>query len=169
MKHFLVTFVAFLLLTSSGWGMGEKPPVDDFVLPDLDGKPVMLSDHRGKVILLNFWASWCPPCREEMPSLQKLYIKLKGRQFQLLTISLDDDNPGAIKAFMRKNGYSFKVLHDRNGEVASRYQIHAIPTTFLLDKKGKIVERTVGSRDWSEPGMVKKIIALTGVEPVFRP
>ncbi|MBI5700188.1 TlpA family protein disulfide reductase [Candidatus Saganbacteria bacterium] len=160
MRPYFAAIVILLLLASSGWGMGSRPPVDDFVLPNLDGKQVMLSDHRGKVVLLNFWASWCPPCREEMPSLQKLYVKLKGRQFELLTVSVEDEDPVVIRAFLKKNGYTFKVLHDRNGEVASRYQIYAIPTTFLLDKNGRIVERTVGSRDWSEPAIVNKIRIL---------
>jgi peroxiredoxin len=135
------------MVVSGTWAAARKPSVD-FNLPDLSGKAVKLSDYRGKLVLLNFWASWCPPCREEMPSLQKLHEKLKEKKFALLAVSIDRGGNPPLKSFIDRGGYTFQVLLDPEGRVASRYQVISIPTTFVIDRQGKIVERILGGRDW---------------------
>lgn len=148
-----VLIAAFLLavMVSPVFAMGERPTQPPpFTLPDLSGQSVSLADYKDRVIFLNFWATWCPPCREEMPSLQKLHEKLKGKNFIMLAVALDEEGKAVVKPFVEKGGYSFKVLLDPDGRVASRYQVWSIPTTFIINKEGKIVRRIVGSRDWAK-------------------
>jgi peroxiredoxin len=110
---------------------GYSPP--DFTLPTLDGGSITLSDLKGKVVLINFWTTWCPPCREEMPSLEKLYRHFKHEKFTLLAV----DN------------LSFPILLDKAGDVSAKYGANAIPTTYIIDKKGKAVGKAVGPRKWN--------------------
>jgi peroxiredoxin len=159
-----------LIVFSPVWGMGQRPKANaaqdeslaaDFVLPDLAGKNVKLSDFQGKVVLLNFWASWCPPCRSEMPGLQKLFEKLKGSNFQMLAVSLDRD-PRAARAIIKEYGYTFPVLLAPGDKVAEHYKIGAIPTTFIIDKQGRIASRTVGAADWPGGKIIKELKKLSG-------
>lgn len=164
----IISAFSFLVIISAFcfcWAMAEKPQVSnrtaiDFKLIDLSGAAVKLSDYKGKVIFLNFFATWCPPCREEMPSLQALYEKMKGKDFEMLAVSLDRAGASVVMPFIKKGGYTFKVLLDPEGRVASQYQIFSIPTTFILNKQGKIVEKVIGARDWSEKSFVDKINKL---------
>jgi peroxiredoxin len=144
--------------------MGQRPEAGpdkaaDFVLPDPAGKNVMLSAYRGKVVLLNFWASWCPPCRAEMPSLQKLHDLLKDKKFVLLAAAEDQDTKQAV-SFVRSNQYSFTVLLDPQGRAAQLYGVAAYPTTYVIDKKGRIRHRVVGSTDWAEAKTIKELKQL---------
>lgn len=156
---FLLTMV--LCLAGIVLGMGEKGPSTslkeplDFTLSDLSGKPVKLSDYRGKVVMLNFWASWCPPCRSEMPAMQKLNEKMAGKPFAIVAVNLEKGAGDAVRKFIAKNGYTFKVLLDDKGEVAARYSIYSIPTTFIIDKKGKVVDKLIGARDWLSDDYLK--------------
>ncbi len=124
-----------------------KPQAIDFTLKDINGKSHTLSQYKGKIVLLNFWASWCPPCREEMPSMQKLFTSWDKNKYVMLAVNLKEDE-SAVKAFARQNNYTFPILLDRDGKVGHAYMVRGIPTTYLIDKDGKIVTRVVGSREW---------------------
>ena len=125
---------------------GIAPPVD-IVLEDLNGKIVRVSDFKGKIVLLNFWTTWCPECRAEMPSLEKLYQRFKDREFVMIAINLKESSK-AVNAFFEKNSLSFTSLLDTDGEISFRFGIRSIPTTFILDKKGGLAAKIIGSREW---------------------
>ncbi|WP_051276506.1 TlpA family protein disulfide reductase [Desulfovirgula thermocuniculi] len=129
--------------TVPGAEVGRQAP--DFTLPAPDGKKVTLSSLRGKPVVLNFWATWCPPCREEMPAIQEFY-RQKGREVEVLAVNLtsSERSPGAVQEFLKENGYTFPVLLDGRGEVAGLYLVRAIPTTFFLDGDGVIRYRHTG-------------------------
>jgi peroxiredoxin len=124
------------------------PPVD-FNLHDIGGATVQLSDFKGKVVFLNFWTTWCPPCRIEMPSMQKLYDQLKHRDFAMVAVDLQEP-VSQVEAFVKKFKLSFPMLLDSKGEVGRQFGIRALPTTFILDKEGGIIGRVYGPRDWSD-------------------
>ena len=135
----------------------------DFTLPDLDGKPHKLSDYRGKVVLVNFWASWCPPCRHEMPSMERLYLKLKGKPFQVLACDQQEDFD-TVFAFTGQldPAPTFPLLLDRKSAVAQSFGVPGLPTSFLIDKEGRIAYRAVGGRDFDHPeviALVEKLVA----------
>ncbi len=133
-------------------------PAPDFTLRDLDGKEYRLSEFRGKVVFLNFWATWCPPCRSEIPSLNMLNEKLKGDSFIMMGISIDRDEPEKIRSFSREFGINFIILHDRDGKVSyNLYGITGVPETIIIDKKGKVVMKIIGARDWTSEEITKEI------------
>ena len=117
----------------------------DFSLESLDGKTVSLSSYKGKVVLLSFWATWCGPCKQEMPAMEKLYQKLKGQGFEVLAVDMMEDK-ATVSAFVKTSGYTFPVLLDKTGEVGGNdmYAARAIPTNYVVDKTGKIVGRKIG-------------------------
>jgi cytochrome c biogenesis protein CcmG/thiol:disulfide interchange protein DsbE len=132
----------------------------DFTLPDLDGKNVTLSKFRGKVVLLNFWNTWCGPCRAEMPSLNNLFLELKDKGLVVLSISIDTSEE-PVRAFISERKLVFPMLMDKKQKVyAKKYFLYGLPVTFLIDKKGIIVEKFIGERDWSSQEMKEKIIKL---------
>ncbi|MEE8184788.1 MAG: TlpA disulfide reductase family protein [Thermodesulfobacteriota bacterium] len=137
---------------------GKNAP--GFKLPDLDGKITALSDFKGKVVFLNFWATWCKPCEEEMPSMQMLYDDLKDENFEMLAVSLDSKGPGGIREFARKYGLTFPILHDRKGKVKEIYKTTGVPETFIIDQNGIIAEKVWGPRDWSRADSVRVIYGL---------
>lgn len=146
-------------LSSLGIAKSGGQMADDFTLETIAGKQVSLSDYRGKIVFLNFWATWCPPCRREAPSMEKLYRKFKDRNFIILAVSLRE-NSGKVSKFMRDNKLSFPALLDSKGKVGGQYGISSIPTTFFVDKNGKIIGRAVGGRDWASEVSFKLIKAL---------
>ena len=109
---------------------------------------VSLKDLRGKVVFLNFWATWCGPCRVEMPSMEALYNEYKERGLEILAVNIQE-TPEQVNAFMKENGLSFTAALDRDGRVSGSYGIQAIPTSFIIDRDGKIIARLVGSIDWN--------------------
>ncbi|GFZ31335.1 hypothetical protein CSC2_18610 [Clostridium zeae] len=115
----------------------------DFKLKTLAGKEVSLSDFKGKKVFLNFWATWCPPCRQEMPELEKLYEESKDSDLIILTINLGEDNQ-TVKSFMDKNKYNFNVALDLNQDVAIKYNIVSIPTSIFIDADGNLVSKKIG-------------------------
>jgi peroxiredoxin len=121
----------------------------DFTFPALDGQMVSLSDHRGKVVLVNIWATWCPPCRQEMPSMQKLYEKFRSDKFEILAVSIDSAGREAVVPFMREMNLTFPALLDPNENIKRLYGITGIPESFIIDKKGIVVEKIVGPIDWA--------------------
>ena len=126
----------------------------DFTLDALDGSRVSLSSFKGKVVLLSFWATWCGPCRQEMPEMQTLYQKLKGRGFEVVAVDMMEDK-ATVSQFVKKSGYTFPVLLDTTGTVggASLYDARAIPTNYVIDKTGHIVGRKIGidGPAWTSP------------------
>ena len=119
----------------------------DLSLPDVSGADVALSAYRGKVVLLNFWATWCPTCVVEMPSMEKLHLKLKDQNFAMVAVSIQD-SASQIKRFFLLNKLTFTALLDLNGKTVPGFGIRAIPTTLILDKTGRIIGRVIGSREW---------------------
>jgi peroxiredoxin len=140
----LIVFIIFIFLffistqlKNQGYALSQNlkinHPIIDFTLSDLKGKKYSLSEFKGKVILLNFWATWCPPCRTEIPILQKVYNKYKKFGFEVIAVSLDSDIE-RLKAFLNENPINFIILSDRNGTVGFKYGVEVIPTSFLIDK-----------------------------------
>jgi peroxiredoxin len=118
-----------------------------FKLKDLNGSTVTLSDYKGKIVFLNFWTTWCPTCRIEMPSMEKLHQKFKDQDFAMITINLQE-SALQVKHFFEEYKLTFTALLDSDGEVGIRYKIYSIPTTFILDKYGRVIARAVGPREW---------------------
>jgi peroxiredoxin len=115
------------------------------------GRPTTLADYRGKVVLLNVWATWCLPCRVEMPSMQRLHQKLAGTDFRLLAVSVDADDSTAVNAFVRELKLTFDVLHDRVGAIQRIYQTTGVPESFVIDQDGMIVKKVIGPAEWDGP------------------
>ncbi len=131
----------------------------DFTLGNLEGSPVSLKDFQGKVVFLNFWATWCPPCRAEMPAMEKLWQKFKEEDFVILAVDVREGKE-KVSSFVKENGYTFPVLLDSRGGVANTYRIRAIPTTYLLDPERRIVGKALGARDWASQDAFKLIEQL---------
>jgi peroxiredoxin len=131
-----------------------KPPrarmAEDFTLPTPDGRPFRLSDHRGRVVLINFWATWCPPCREEMPSMERLYARQRDRRFTLVAVSLDS-NPALVVPYFKQSGLSFPVVLDPRMDLANSYGVRALPASFIVDPRGTLVAVALGPRAWDGP------------------
>lgn len=134
---------------------GVRAP--DFEIANLDGELVSLKDHRGKVVLVNIWATWCPPCREEMPSMERLYTAFDGEDFEILAVSVDapvgeigpDGREGGnVAEFAAEMELTFPILHDQTGMLQYTYQTTGLPESFLLDKDGVIYKRIAGGTAW---------------------
>ena len=124
-------------------------------LKDLNGQQVSLSDFRGKIVFLNFWATWCYACRIEMPDMEKLHQKFKNKDFAMVTINLQE-SVSQVKQFFKDFKLTFTALLDSDGAVGAHFMITAIPTTFILDKEGIIIGKVMGPREWDD----KKAFAL---------
>jgi peroxiredoxin len=138
----------------------KKTP--DFSLEDLNGKKVGLKQFKEKIIFLNFWATWCGPCKEEMPGLEVLHRQFKEKNFVLLTISVDYEGLRPVQEFIRKHQYTFPVLLDPKCETLDLFEVKGIPTTFIIDKKGRIVGKAIGPRDWKSEDVFSLINLLIG-------
>lgn len=133
----------------------------DFALPSLDGQTVRLSEFRGKkAILLNFWATWCSPCRLEMPTMEKAYQEYKSRGLEILAVSLDTASKSVVKNFMQELKLNFPALLDPDMAVLRLYRQFSIPATFLVDKQGIVRHRELGYRDWTDPQSRKLLEAI---------
>jgi peroxiredoxin len=144
------------------WALSSRGPTlaPDFAAPDLSGQAVSLAALRGKVVVVNVWATWCPPCRQEMPSMQRLAAHFRGRDFQLLAVSQDEDGKEKVEAFARELGLSFPVLLDPQRQVGERFGVWGYPETFIIDRNGYVVERVIGPREWDSPESLAQIEAL---------
>lgn len=128
-----------------GVNKGQRAP--DFTLDKTNGESLSLSDLRGKKVFLNFWATWCSPCKKEMPDIQKLYEEHKN----IKIIAVNSNEPrGTVAEFLMLNGYSFPVALDKSGEVSNKYLIRAIPTTFILDENGIIINKHSGILNYNQ-------------------
>ena len=133
----------------------------NFTLPDLDGKPHKLTDYRGKVVLVNFWATWCPPCRREMPSMERLSQRLKDQPFVILAINEQED-PEQVFVFTGQldPAPTFPILFDRDSKVANAWGVLGLPASFIVDQQGRVVYRAMGGREFDHPEIERAIRAL---------
>jgi peroxiredoxin len=134
----------------------------DFAVTDLAGRTVRLSGLRGKVVVLNLWATWCPPCVEEMPSMEKLWTTLGGDDLTVLAVSQDEDGRRAVEPFVQQSHYTFPIYLDPDRQVGDRYGVWGYPETFVIDRNGYVVERVIGPRDWGAPASLAALRALIG-------
>jgi thiol-disulfide isomerase/thioredoxin len=141
---------------------GEAPGFALPLLSDAEGSPVgslSLEALRGRIVLLNFWASWCEPCEREMPAMQRLYTALPRSEFELVAVAIDESQED-VAAFEQRMDLSFPILLDPGGEVYKTYQAMGVPESLLIDRSGRIVERYVGPREWDAREYRERIEAL---------
>lgn len=129
--------------------VGHRAP--DFVLPTLDGREVRLSDYRGHVVFLNFWATWCGPCKVEMPAMERLYREYRRQGFAILAVSTDEEGAAVTRPFRDSLGLSFMIAHDPEMIAGRLYGVRTLPITFLVNRDGVITHKIFGARDWQEP------------------
>jgi thiol-disulfide isomerase/thioredoxin len=137
----------------------ERDTAPDFTLSDPNGRKVSIKDFRGKVVFLNFWATWCESCRDEMPSMERLYREFKGQGLEIVAVNVKEKQPQAM-AFYKKLLLSYPVLLDAEGEVGQLYGAFGLPVTYLIDRKGIVLARLWGPADWYSPGARKLIGSL---------
>jgi peroxiredoxin len=123
----------------------------DFLLSTLDGREVRLSDYRGHVVFLNFWATWCAPCKIEMPAMERLYREFRPKGFAVLAVSTDDEGAAVTRPFRDSLGLSFTIAHDPDMIVGRLYRVRTLPVTFLVNREGLITHQVFGARDWEDP------------------
>lgn len=144
----------------------EGKPAPEFKLKNLNGGTTRLSDHKGKVIMVNVWATWCAPCREEMPSMEKLYNMLKGNNFEMLAVSIDRDGEKSVRPFIEELGLTFPVLLDPKSKITKKYKTTGVPETFIINKEGTIVFHLLGPTSWDRPDIVNGLRSLMGLAPI---
>jgi thiol-disulfide isomerase/thioredoxin len=133
------------------------PPAPTLALPDMDGKPVDLARHRGKVVLVNFWATWCPPCRKEFPSLGRVRKLFRPADFEVLAVNVGED---ADSVFSFAGAPEFPVLFDRDSQAMARWPVRGLPTTLVVDRQGRLALRAVGGREFDDPAIVAQLREL---------
>jgi peroxiredoxin len=146
---FAVTLVAKLRPHTGPLEPNDQAPA--FTAQRLDGTPAALADYRGKVILLNVWATWCVPCRAEMPSMERLQQEFKQSDFRIVAVSVDQEGPDVVERFARELGLSFDILHDRGGEIQRTYRTSGVPESWIVDRHGTIVKKVIGATQWDSP------------------
>jgi len=139
--------------------LAQRPDLADFTLPLLSGELKSLSAYKGKVVILNFWATWCPPCRAEMPSMETLYKRFQNQGLEILAVDLGE-TAATVQQFIRNYNYTFPILLDLNTQAGSLYGVEAIPTSFIIDRSGKIISRIVGSIQWDTQRVITAFDAL---------
>ena len=140
--------------------VGSRAP--DYALVDLaTGDSVSLRErYKGHVTLINIWATWCGPCREEMPSMQEAFARLKPRGFAIAAVSVDEGQVSDVRRFVREFGLTFDILHDRSTRIQQVYQTTGVPESFLVDRNGVIVKRLIGAHNWASPANIAQIERL---------
>ena len=146
------------------WSGKATPPLARL---DLEGKSVDLKAMRGRVVLVNFWATWCEPCRDEMPSLARLQEKLKGQPFEVLAVNFGESGP-KVSDFVRKQGWTVPILLDPDKQAAGAWGAKGLPMTFLVDANGKVRYSVFGERDWSEGESLRAVEKLLAEAPRAR-
>lgn len=167
MKRLLVGMMALLLAgTAQAAGFEARPatPAPELKAQDLAGMPRTLADYRGKVVMLNFWASWCPPCLREMPSMERLRAKMAGRP--LAIVALDSaETANEVNAFLSRMKLGFPILLDPDGSNTQRWKVFVLPTTFLLDAGGRVRYVLTGPTEWDEGEALDVIESLLAEVP----
>jgi peroxiredoxin len=131
----------------------------NFMLMDMEGEKHQLSDYKGKTVIVNFWATWCPPCRAEMPSMERAWQKIKDQGIAMLAINVGEDED-TIFTFLGDYPANFTVLLDQNSKVSELWPLRGLPTTFIVDPKGKIIYRAIGGREWDDDKLLNMIKQL---------
>ena len=139
--------------------IGERAP--DFVLPGVDGAPVSLAKYRGRVVLVNFWATWCPPCVEETPSLEQFASELHGRGVVVIGVSVDESGR-ALRAFIKQYHLTYPIARDPGGSMAARFGTFKFPETYILGRDGHLAEKIIGAYDWGDPHIIQFVEDLAG-------
>ena len=161
----IALFAAFVLLARFGGAGLASPPLPEawsprlgeapgFSLPTPAGEVHRLADHAGQIVLLNFWAIWCAPCREELPVLETLHGELRDQGLAIVAVNVDRGGAEGVQRFAEQKGLSFRVLHDPEQRVAGSYGVRGYPTTVVIDRAGRIVLSELGAWDWSHPEAV---------------
>lgn len=123
----------------------------DFQLQNVKGESIALASLRGKIVLINFWATWCGPCRSEMPSMEEIYRDFNRKDFEILAVSTDEDGSTSVKPFVQEYGFTFPVLIDETLKINDLYGVTSIPTSLIVDRSGMITNRFFGAIDWADP------------------
>lgn len=170
MKRLLVILALGLFLIPGTYAAGFEAraatPAPILNARDLNGASRSLADYRGKVVLLNFWASWCPPCLREMPSMERLRIKMAGRPLEIVALA-SAESPDDVKTFLSKMKLGFPILLDTDGSNTKRWKVFALPTSFLLDAKGRVRYVLTGPTEWDEGEALKIIESMLEEPPVL--
>lgn len=138
----------------------QPMPAPEFTLPDLDGKPHTLADYRGKVVVLNFWATWCPPCRYEMPAMQRAWEKVRDENIVFVGVDVGEDSD-TVFTFLADYPVEFPLLLDQDAKVIEQYPVTGLPTTYVIDPRGRITHRAVGGREWDDEALLKELRSLS--------
>jgi peroxiredoxin len=171
-----IALLLVLLGAVAGLQYLQRPPstgyaAADFTLPDLQGQRVRLSDFRGKVVFLNLWATWCPPCRMEMPSMEALYRRFAHDDFVVLAVAEDEGGAAAVGSFVHDLGLTFPVLLDPEATLSPRYGATGYPETFIIDRDGDVVNHTIGPEEWDSKEMIayfQRLLATPASQVVDR-
>ena len=172
--RFFIGSCLLLLLASPLYAAQKQPPLGHelsrlptpvpapaFTLKDIDDKPHSLADYKGKVVLLNFWGTWCPPCRREMPSIERVYEHLHTKNFVVLAINqMETADDVFVYTSQLSMAPTFPILFDKNSDVATAYRVKGLPTSYLIDKNGNIRFRAIGGREFDNPKVEKQINSL---------
>ena len=169
-------FVVLAALVGAGWFVKDRfrpvevgTPAPDFTVRDLDGTTVSLSDLEGEVVLLNVWATWCPPCREEMPSMERLHRELEPEGLRVVAVSIDAEQGrrdasgragGNIREFAEEMGLTFDIWHDPSGRIQQTYRTTGVPESFVIDRSGYIVKKDIGGVEWDTDARIELIRRL---------
>ena len=168
--HNLIKYISILVLlnglVSSAWAESNilhsvegQPLASEFELTDIDDNVHRLSDYRGKIVIVNFWATWCPPCRFELPSMEKLWQLVQKEDVIMLAINVGED-ADTIFTFTSDYPVTFPMLMDNDSSVTAKYPVQGIPTTFIISPDGRIIYRAVGTREWDDKKLIKTILVL---------
>jgi peroxiredoxin len=171
----LAPVLALALILAYGWWTRPAPrpdfgprvgePLADFTLPEMNGEPVQLAALRGKVVFINVWTTWCPPCIEEMPTIQRLHERLHPKGLAVLAINMDALGRQTVEPFLDKRRLTFPVLLDPESQTERLYQTVGVPESFIVDKAGLLVEKIVGPRDWAHPEIIALFERLLAADP----
>lgn len=144
--------------------VGSTAPT--FVAKDLgSNRQVTLADYRGQVVLLNVWATWCEPCKVEMPSLEQLQKDMGPQGLKIVAVSIDEGGPDVVRQYARDLGLTFTILHDQSGKIKQIYQTTGVPESFIINRAGKIEKKVIGATDWTaavNKELVRRLLAVQG-------
>jgi len=156
---FCLLFALTLNAEQSLTPLADKKPAPALLLKDMDGVKHDIRDYRGRPVIINFWATWCPPCRRELPSMNRAWKKVKNEGIVMLAVDVGEDED-TVFTFMADYPIDFTVLRDSSGDVSARWPLLALPTTLVLDREGRLVYQAIGGREWDNDSLLDKVRAL---------